>query len=83
MRFGFFTCKDALARMNDYLDRKLTPSEMQAVRRHVKLCHACALKFASEARLLEETRTKLDRIQPEDEMIARMSNILEEVSRFA
>ena len=55
----------------------------QLVRRHVKICHACALKFAEEAALLEETRTKMERILPKDAMIHQMSNILEEASRLA
>lgn len=83
MRFGLLTCKEALAQMSAYLDRTLTPTEMLQVKRHVRICHACALKFAAEERLLEETRTKMERIQPEDTMISRLSTILAEASRLS
>jgi hypothetical protein len=66
--------------MNSYLDRELTEEEAKNVRRHVKVCHACALKFSDQATLLEETRTKMERIATKDEMIVRMSGILDEVS---
>src|SRR5436309_1972009 len=83
MLFGFSTCKEALTRMNDYLDRNLAPHEMQIVKRHVKMCHACALKFASEAKILEETRAKMERIVPQDETITRLSGILAEADRLS
>jgi hypothetical protein len=78
MLLGISTCKESLERMNDYLDRKLTPQEMKSVRQHVLICHACALKFASEAKILEETRAKMERIFPQDRMITRLSHILAE-----
>lgn len=82
MLFGFANCKETLAQMNAYLDRSLTPEEMQIVRRHVRICHACALKFAEEEKLLEETRAKMARIQPGDPMITRLSEVLEEAGRL-
>lgn len=84
MLFGLMSCKEALAQMNGYLDRQLAPEEMEAVRCHVKMCHACALKFAEgEVALLEETRAKMERIAQKDEMISRMSTILDDASHKA
>ncbi len=83
MLFGLSTCKEALARMDDYLGRRLSPGEMQIVKRHVKICHACALKFAEEAQLLEATRRKMERIVPQEEMITRLSRVLSEAERLS
>lgn len=63
MLFGILSCKEALQRLDDYLDRELTPEETRRVQRHLKLCRACATKFATEARFLEEMRGKLERLE--------------------
>ena len=67
MLFTFITCKEALRRLDDYIDRELTLDEMERVQRHLALCRTCARKFAFEARVLSDVREKLQRIEaPED-----------------
>ncbi|HEX7119838.1 MAG TPA: zf-HC2 domain-containing protein [Longimicrobiales bacterium] len=35
------TCRDAVARLYEYLDGELTPDDAAAVRRHFELCKRC------------------------------------------
>ena len=74
---GLYTCKEALARLDDYVDRELSPDEIKRVARHLKICHECARKFAFEESLLRQMRLKLQRIAAPPELIARITSALE------
>jgi len=55
-------CKETFRRLDDYLDRELTPEEQAAVARHLEICAGCAGEFAVEGRLLDALKAKLRRI---------------------
>jgi anti-sigma factor (TIGR02949 family) len=57
-----FTCRQAFERLNDYLDRELSADETASVRAHLETCAVCASEFEFEARILDELRAKLRRI---------------------
>jgi anti-sigma factor RsiW len=73
---NLYTCRETLMRLNDYLDRELTPREMRLVERHLKICHRCASKFAFEAELLTELRAKLTHLDIPSDLMARISDSL-------
>ena len=56
MILTLFSCTRTLQRLDDYLDRKLSPLETRLVRGHLKMCHACEEKFAFEARFTDALR---------------------------
>jgi anti-sigma factor (TIGR02949 family) len=67
-------CHDALARLDDYVDRELSASEMSKVRFHLRICRRCAERFAFEAEIEQGLREKLARLDvPESlkEKVAR------------
>ena len=70
---NMYTCKEAIERLNDYLDRELTPREMQLVKRHLKICHECSKKFAFEAELLNQIKGKLKNIDLPADLMERVS----------
>ena len=70
MFLSILTCKETLARLDDYLDRELTPREVKLVERHLKICHHCAEIFAFEADLLREIKEKVQHIETSDEAVA-------------
>ena len=72
MLFNFYTCKEALERLDDYIDQELTPVETQRVRRHLAICHACTKKFAFEADLMQEIRVKVQQIDVGEEFQQRL-----------
>ena len=61
------TCEEAFRRLDEYLDRELTPEEMSLVHDHLSTCEGCAAEFRFESRLLDGLKAKLRRLSvPED-----------------
>jgi len=76
MLLGMLTCKEALQRLDDYIDRELTAEEMEQVKNHIKLCRACTRKFAAEATFVAEMRSKLDRLTVPADLMEQISRTL-------
>jgi anti-sigma factor (TIGR02949 family) len=55
-------CEEAVARLDDYLDRELSSEEMRLVSEHLKTCAHCAEAFAFEEHVLADLRDKIRRI---------------------
>jgi anti-sigma factor (TIGR02949 family) len=72
-----YTCEETIRRLDDYLDRELTPHEIQLVREHLEVCATCASEYAYEARALERIRDKLQRIAAPADLRAKVSRALE------
>src|SRR5919108_6422745 len=68
-----YTCEETIRRLDDYLDRELTPHEVQLVQEHLEVCALCASEYAFEARALERLRDKLQRIPAPADLLARVS----------
>jgi predicted anti-sigma-YlaC factor YlaD len=77
---NLYTCRETLDRLNDYLDRELSPRELQLVERHLKICRYCTHKFSFEAALLIELRAKVARLDMPDGLMDRIAASLEGVS---
>ena len=75
---NIYTCKEALQRLDDYVDRELSPRETEMVKRHLRLCRECSRKFAFEADVIREVRAKLQRIAAPPDLLARVSQALSE-----
>jgi anti-sigma factor (TIGR02949 family) len=72
-----YTCEETIRRLDDYLDRELTPHEMQLVQEHLEVCALCASEYAFEARALERLRAKLQRIPAPADLLTKVSQALE------
>jgi anti-sigma factor (TIGR02949 family) len=70
------TCQDAVARLEDYLDRELNEEEMSQVRHHLEICAACAGHFRTEGTVLQQLRDKLRRIAVPGDLMARVQRKL-------
>lgn len=70
------TCDDALQRLNDYIDRELTPHELRQVRKHIALCAHCAETFALEAETLQQIRATLEQIWAPRHLMAAISDAI-------
>jgi anti-sigma factor (TIGR02949 family) len=57
-----YTCEEAFRRIDDYLDRELTPEEMRLVQSHLEICEGCAREFRFEASVLQGVKRKLRQI---------------------
>lgn len=63
MLLGILSCKEAIARLDDYIDRELSPREQILVARHLKICRHCAQQFHFETEIVHGLRAKLEQIQ--------------------
>jgi len=72
-----YTCEETIRRLDDYLDRELTPHEMQLVNEHLEVCAMCASEYAFEARALERLCDKLSRLSAPADLMAKVSRALE------
>ena len=59
-----YGCRQAMERLEDYVDRELAPDETKKVAQHLKICHECARKFKFEQDLVEGLRAKVDSSGP-------------------
>ena len=57
-----YTCDEAWRRVDDYLDRELTPDEIRLIEEHIDTCTECASHFKFEGQVVEGFREKLRRI---------------------
>jgi hypothetical protein len=71
-----YTCQETFERLNDYLDRELTPDEMRLVIEHLEVCAFCALEFKFEARLLQEVRARLHAIPAPPSLLDKVRDAL-------
>jgi anti-sigma factor (TIGR02949 family) len=72
-----YTCEEAIRRLDDYLDRELTPHEMQLVQEHLAVCALCASEYAFEASTLERLRDKLQRMPAPADLMTKVFRALE------
>ncbi len=68
-----FTCEEVFARLDDYLDRELTPDELHLVRVHMETCAACAAEYRFEQGVLLGVRQKLQRLAVPEGLMARIT----------
>jgi anti-sigma factor (TIGR02949 family) len=72
-----YTCEETIRRLDDYLDRELTPHEMQLVKEHLEVCALCASEYAFEVSAIGRIRDKLQRIAAPTDLMAKVSRALE------
>jgi anti-sigma factor (TIGR02949 family) len=67
------TCEEAFRRLDDYLDRRLTPDDMRLIEEHLHVCDACSREFTFEASVVKGVREKLRRVSAPADLLARIS----------
>jgi anti-sigma factor (TIGR02949 family) len=70
---GAISCAETFRRLDDYIDRELSPAELKAVEDHLEICAVCAAEFGIERTVLEEIRGKLRRLRAPDGLLRRIS----------
>jgi mycothiol system anti-sigma-R factor len=71
-----YSCREAFSRVDDYVDRELTPEETALVAEHLETCGMCAREFAFEQFVLERARQKLARIDVPESLKDRIARAL-------
>ena len=68
-----FTCEEVFSRLDDYLDRELTPEETRRLREHLETCAACAGEHRFESGVIDGVRQKLRRLDVPADLMAKIS----------
>lgn len=55
----FYSCEEAVKRLNEYLDHEMTPEERVVVLRHLEICRPCLARFTFEQTLVVTLRQKV------------------------
>jgi anti-sigma factor (TIGR02949 family) len=76
-----FTCEEAFRRLDDYLDRELSPDEMELVRLHLEICEGCAREFNFEASTLRNVSAKLRQLDMPADLLTRTLSALSREKR--
>ena len=80
-RLDRYTCEDALRRLEDFLDRELTPDETRRVQAHLDTCAGCAEQYRFEGRLLDGVREKVRRVSLPSDLRDRIRRLFDEERR--
>jgi anti-sigma factor (TIGR02949 family) len=71
--FDRYTCEEMLRRLDDYLDRELSPDETRRVEEHLKECEACIREFGFEASVVRAVREKLRDVEVPESLLDRVA----------
>ena len=71
-----FNCEEMFRRLDDYVDRELSPDETQVVRSHLEECAVCAAEYQYEESFVRNVKAKLRRIALPPDLRDRISKAL-------
>lgn len=74
-------CEETFRRLDDYVDRELTPEEAREVLGHLERCACCADEFEVEQELLDMLKEKLRRIAAPPGLLERIVARLDDEGR--
>ena len=60
--WDFYSCEEAVKRLNEYLDHQLSDSERVVVMKHLEICRPCLRRFTFEQTLVISLRQKVSRL---------------------
>jgi len=55
----YYSCEEAVKRLNDYLDHEMTDTERVVVLKHLEICRPCLRRFTFEQTLVLSLRQKV------------------------
>lgn len=55
----FYSCEEAVKRLNEYLDHEMTAEERVVVLKHLEICRSCLARFSFEQTLVVTLRQKV------------------------
>ena len=70
-------CRQAFDRLEEYLDRELSPEEAARVQAHLRICAQCTREFRFERLIIEALRDKVNRIRVPDGLPDRIFAVLD------
>jgi mycothiol system anti-sigma-R factor len=74
--FDFYSCEEAIKRLNEYLDSELDTAEREDVLKHLKVCAPCLERFHFEKTLMVKLRDKFCRSITPASLKERLSTLM-------
>ena len=75
-----FDCEETFRRMQDYLDRELSPEEIDLVQAHLASCGMCAEEYLFEASFLRRVSQYVQDTEIPENLFALVSASLDRVT---
>ena len=71
-----FDCQETFARLEDYLDRELSPDDLRCIEDHLAICEVCAREYQFEHGLLCALKAKLRCVKAPEGLLERIRNAI-------
>jgi anti-sigma factor (TIGR02949 family) len=71
------TCAEVFRRLDSFVDRELSPEELERVREHLEWCVQCAAEVRFETSFVREARTRLRHLAVPPDLAQRILSKLE------
>ena len=65
-------CEEAFRRLDEFLDRRLSPEEMRIIEEHLEICAWCAREFNFEASVLYGMKGKLRQLDMPPNLVSKI-----------
>jgi anti-sigma factor (TIGR02949 family) len=65
-------CEEAFRRLDDFLDRRLTPDEMRLIEEHLQICAWCTREFNFEASVLNGVKQRLGQLDAPADLVSKV-----------
>ena len=65
-------CEEAFRRLDDFLDRRLTPEELRIIEEHLEICACCAREFNFEASVLHGVKRRIRHLEAPSDLVTRI-----------
>jgi anti-sigma factor (TIGR02949 family) len=65
-------CEEAFRRLNDFMDRRLSPEEMKIIEEHLEICAWCAREFNFEISVLHGVKRKLRQLDMPPDLVSKI-----------
>lgn len=69
-----YTCEDLFRLLDDYLDDRLSPDQVEHVLEHLALCAVCTAEYQFEGAVLEQVRQKIAKIELPEGLLGRITD---------
>lgn len=66
-------CEQVFKRLDDYLDRELSPAETEMVREHLEICAWCAGAYDFQENVLSQLRERLQHVPAPTHLLSKVS----------
>jgi anti-sigma factor (TIGR02949 family) len=71
------SCSEMVLRLDDFVDRTLSPAELELVEEHLLECVECAREFRFEVSVVDRLRERLSRLAVPENLLRRVRERLE------